>query len=366
MKKILFIVLLLSFGLSSLFAQHTEIITLSNDKIQHSEELERANGDIICRLTDTIDPRHAKVSIVFKSREYIEQNDLWVFLYRERSKKELRKSHIFIDKYLKNANTKIEASWRGLKNDVIIWPSDSIVLSIDVERGKEKYLEIPFYIAQKKKSFLNLCNKNILLEEKIIVSRPIKVEEINDKVFPRLQDSVNSLVKDYKNAVAKHEFCTKPKHKHPPLIERKNKYVQRWYHIKSQIESSQRKWPRGSKQFDQYSELIDTIHAYRLDSIFLYKTIEDDCGGGKTIIIPPSTCQYCSCSLETLRKKIDSYYANYSKSGTINKTDWIEIEKIYKCSMQHNKAKRDKENDAKQTRKNIKKAYDKLKKARQQ
>lgn len=360
MKRILFIILFLAFRLASLFAQPIEI-TLSNDKIQESKKLERANGNMVFRLVDASDPSQATVSVAFENSE--ETPLIWVFLHKELSNKELRKSHIFIDKSLKNSNTRIEASWHDLDEDVFIWPQhDAVVLTVDLERGKEKSLDIPFYIAKKKKTFLNLCNKSILLMEKVTLSLAITVEEVRDNDFPILQDSLNSLVKDYKDAVSRHEFCTKTNHRHPPLIERKNKYVQRWYYIKSQIESSQSKWPRASKQFNQYQLLIDTIQTYRLDSVFLYKTIDDVCD----LVIKTPHCEYCDNSLDIMRKKIDSYYATYSKVDTIEIDDWIEIEKIYKCSLNHNRAKRDKAVDAEKIRRIIKKDYDKLLKKHKQ
>lgn len=359
MKRILFIILFLAFGLASLFAQPIEVI-LSNDKLYESEPLKRADGEVIFSLVDTVDLCHARVAVAFNN---LGQTDLWVFLHKELSNKELRKSHVFIDKSLKNSNTKIEASWHDLDEDVFIWPQhDAVVLTVDLERGKEKSLDIPFYIAKKKKTFLNLCNKSILLMEKITLSLAITVEEVRDNEFPILQDSLNSLIKDYKDAVSRHEFCTKTNHKHPPLIERKSKYVQRWYYIKSQIESSQSKWPRASKQFNQYNKLIDTIEAYSLDSAFLYQIIEDDCG----MFVDQQRCAYCSSSLDILRKKIDSYFAKYSKINTIENEDWIEIEKVYKCSIHHNRAKRDKTVDAKKIRRIIKKDYDELLKKHKQ
>lgn len=343
MKKSLLFLLLFTLGITSLFAQQTIEIRLSEEHPEQSERLDikgkdnenKANGNMVVRLTNATN-HNASVSVIIENTD---ESKLFIFFSRSWTKKDLRKSHI-IDKRFNNSNKEIE-NCQGIKKDIFLRPSnDTLLMNLDMERGKETVYHIPFYIAEKKKSFLGLCNKTVLWRN-CIVDLKVMVEEKTDKELPKLQKKLDALYKDYQKAIAEHEFCVNPSH-NPSLEERIRPYLIRKYNLSDSIYGARNQWEAFSKQYKAYQELVDTIETIRLDEDYFINIIKDDCGRHR------HNCSYCKYSLDKLRKIIENYYVDVKKGKDTKEKVWTEVKKIHVCSKQPKRKKEEKAEELKE------------------
>ena len=349
MKKNLIFLLLLTWGITSLHAQQTFEIRLSEEHPEQTERLDirgrdnesNANGNVTVRLSN-ITNHNASMSVTIENTD---ESNLFILFSRSWTKKDLRKSHI-IDKRFNNSNTEIEKC-EGIQKDLFLSPSNDVVLtSLDVVRGEEIVYHIPFYIAKRKKTFLNLCNKTIL-QSKCVLDLKVIVEEKADKELLKLQENLNAFYEDYQKAINEHVFCVNPSHR-PSLAERVNPYIIHKDNLRRRIDNARNQWETYSKQYERYQELVDKIEAIRLDEDFLVDSIKDDCGEHI------HKCTYCKYSLDVLRKKIEDYYVNVQKGKETKEKVWSEVKKIHVCSKQ---PKRKKEKQAEELREIIETYY---------
>ena len=356
MKKTLFILCLLSLGPVFLFAQITFKLSESEPRVSKPLEVGKGKdksiiGNVTCSLKDTTNLSDATIDIKF---ENLEETDFWVFFKKELDDKELRKRHIFRDKKrLKNANTKIEAC-QWLDGDIMILAPTkefTIIKDLKVERGKEMVYPVPFFSAEKKKTFLNLCNRTVLMGiDKVTLNITVE-DKIDSTSYKRFVHELECLSNAYQHAIENGQFCTNPKCKNPEhrsstLDRRAHDYRWQKEELRIGIVKTQNQWPSGSKQYKMYQELFRQLESIRLDDIFLDNNPNLDC---KTPPPPPPPirphhCDYCKDPLKTLKTKLESYYAKYSDKTEIDQKDWLEVERIYKCSKQ---PKRASEKDAK-------------------
>lgn len=338
MKHTLFTFLLLTIGITSLFAQQTIEVVLSEEHPLQTERLDlrgwnnesNVNGNVTVNLNNATN-LDASVTITVENTD---ESNLIIFFSRSWTKKELRKFHI-VDKLFNNSNTEIE-NCQDIRNDIFIKPSEDVdLISLDLERGRETVYRIPFYIAKKKKTFLNLCNRTIL-QKKCIVELRIMVEEKIDKEIVKLQEELETLCSDYQKAVERHEFCANPSH-NPSLEERTYPYLVRKNGLFSRIKDAQGQWPVSCKQYERYQELFSRIETVRLDDDFLVNILKDDCGEHF------HKCKYCKYSLDALKKEIEGFYVSTQKGKETKEKVWGDVRKLYICSKQ---PKRNKEKQA--------------------
>lgn len=341
MKKQLITICLLLFGITTLMAQQSISVKLSERSPEQTKSLEinlvddrgvetQVTADITFRMIDSADCNNAKVAVAFKNTD---KTHLLVFFSKDMTAKDLRKEYMVLDRNLKKQpNNKIQAC-TILQKDVVLEPSDEIdpLVILEKERGTQNGNDvISFYIAQHGKALFNLCDK-IILSEPYAVRLDVQVEDKIDRELPRLQDELDSLCNDYKEALDKHVFCSNPSNK-LILSELIKSYVRRRDFLKSCVIASQKGWSTSCEQYMQYVELIkaiDTIHPDR---------IKYDCGRND------HHCDYCPWSLRQMHDTLLMYKKDIRVGAKTEEEVWNKVSGIYKCySIRAKKSKKIKE-----------------------
>lgn len=358
MKKHLITLCLLLFGITTLMAQQSISVELSERSPEQTKNLEinlvddhgipiQVTTDITFRMIDSADCHNAKVSVSFKNTD---KTHLLVFFNKDMTAKDLRKDHMVLDRNLKKQpNNKIRVCTL-LENVVILEPlaevNSMVILEKERGRGPQDNIDtIAFYIAQRRKAFFGLFNKIVLLEP-YEVHLVFFVEDKIDRELPRLQDKLDSLCNDYKEALDKHAFCSNPSHK-PSFSEQIKSYVSRKGSLREEIITYRAAWSNSCKQYMQYVELIDVIDTIHPDRI------EYDCGQHV------HHCDYCSWSLKQMYDTLLMYKMDIDSGLKTKEEVWNKVSGIYKCySIRAKKSKKQKKSAYEI---NIEKYYNSLK-----
>lgn len=315
-KRLLFIVLCLSFQALSLYASNDSIL-VDLDKKHPEQTIERFFYDITVSRVNVDSKGIATLSISINNKS---SNDLYLF-EKYYSKRELRRDHRVIVKNF-NCENLLETTYCEFINSTLqIESQQQFTLGqIQIKEDLETTVLIPVYVTKLKST---ICNKREIINWDPL-HLVITVNSNPDPYYYDIESRCDSII----DVISQQHFCRHPQH-NPKLEKQEEPFKKEIEQLRRSCKNRQNKLPKDSKYCKKYEVLLE-----RLDNIDFTEYEIDDCGDVKAHSKPIAThshCKYCDMKFEQINEELDVLWWNLD-NGTVTKENAVkEVNKILNC-----------------------------------